>query len=144
MKVRINPPGHRKVSDMIWLVAESLLDSAPDYESKEIILKLTTLAWNFTLPTRLSRERCSLQVADLFQCPKGNGFLAERKALLFPEKERVICKVEMEPPLYGELRRRCECNHSRLRPLEESLTSSATKAPGSACRRSCGPDRLPP
>ena len=49
MKVRINPPGHRKVSDTIWLVAEPLLESAPDYESKEMILKLTTLAWNFTL-----------------------------------------------------------------------------------------------
>jgi hypothetical protein len=34
---------------MIWLVAEPLLESAPDYESKEMILKLTTLAWNFTL-----------------------------------------------------------------------------------------------
>jgi hypothetical protein len=29
--------------------------------------------------------------------------LAERKALLFPEEERVICKVEMEPALYGDV-----------------------------------------
>jgi hypothetical protein len=32
-KVLINPPAQRRVSDMIWLVAEPLLESAPDYES---------------------------------------------------------------------------------------------------------------
>jgi hypothetical protein len=30
-------------------------------------------------------------------------YLAERKALLFPEEERVICKVEMEPALSGDV-----------------------------------------
>jgi hypothetical protein len=28
---------------------------------------------------------------------------AERKALFFPEEERIICKVEMEPALYGDV-----------------------------------------
>jgi hypothetical protein len=32
--------------------------------------------------------------------PDGNSV---RKALLFPEEERVICKVEMEPALYGDM-----------------------------------------
>jgi len=49
VEVRINAPGRRKVSDMICLVAEPLLESAPDFESKQMILNLTALAWNFTL-----------------------------------------------------------------------------------------------
>ena len=106
MKVRINPPGHRKVSDMIWLVAEPLLESAPDYESKEMILKLTTLAWNFTLLDPIEQGEMLVEIADLFQCPEGMEmfyYLADRKALLFPEEERVICKVEMEPALYSDV-----------------------------------------
>jgi hypothetical protein len=30
-------------------------------------------------------------------------YLAERKALLFPEEQRFICKIEMEPALYGDV-----------------------------------------
>ena len=106
MQVRINPPGRRKVSDMIWLVAEPLLESAPDYESKEMILKLTTLAWNFTLLDPIEQEEMLAEIADLFQCPEGMDmfyYLAERRALLFPEEERVICKVETEPALYSDV-----------------------------------------
>ena len=106
MEVRINPPGRRKVSDMIWLVAEPLLESAPDYESKEMILKLTTLAWNFTLLDPIEQEEMLAEIADLFQCPEGMDmfyYLADRKALLFPEEERVICKVETEPALYSDV-----------------------------------------
>jgi hypothetical protein len=106
MEVRINPPGHRKVSDMIWLVAEPLLESAPDYESKEMMLKLTTLAWNFALLDPIEQGKMLVEIADLFQCPEGMEmfyYLAKRKALLFPEEERVICKVEMEPALYGDV-----------------------------------------
>src|SRR5271165_4972865 len=56
MQVRINPPRRPKVSDMIWLVAEPLLECTPDYESKEMILKITTLAWNFTLLDPIEQE----------------------------------------------------------------------------------------
>src|SRR6516165_8849003 len=41
-----------------------------------------------------------------FQCPEGMEmfhYLADRKALLFPEEDRVICKVETEPALYGDV-----------------------------------------
>ena len=106
MEVRINPPGRRKVSDMIWLVAEPLLEAAPDYESKEMILKLTTLAWNFTLLDPIEQEEMLAKIADLFQCPEGMDmfyYLADRKALLFPEEERVICKVETGPALYSDI-----------------------------------------
>ena len=57
--VRINPRGRRKVSDMISLVAEPILESAPDFKSKEMILNLAGLAWSFTLLDPLRRERCS-------------------------------------------------------------------------------------
>ena len=106
MKVRINPPGRRKVSDMISLIAEPLLESAPDYESKEMILGLTTLAWNFALLDPIEQRKMLVKIADLLQCPEGMEmfyYLAERKMLLFPEEERAICKIEMEPALYGDV-----------------------------------------
>ena len=106
MELRINPPAHRKVSDMIRLVAEPLLESAPDYESMEMILKLTTLAWNFTLFDPIKQEEMLAKIADLFQRPEGVDmfyYLADRKALLFPEEERVICKVETEPALDSDI-----------------------------------------
>jgi len=105
LKVRIDPLGRRKVSDMIWLAAEPLLESAPDYESKEMILKLTTLAWNFTLLDPIEQEEMLAEIADLFQCEAMDMFyyLADRKELLFPEEERVICKVETGPALYSDI-----------------------------------------
>jgi hypothetical protein len=89
MKVRINPPGRRKVSDMIWAVAEPLLETAPGYELKNMILKITTLAWNFTLLDPGEQEEMLGEIADLFQYPDGMDmfyYLVDRKALLFPEE----------------------------------------------------------
>ena len=106
MEVRINPAGRRKVSDMIWLVAEPLLESAPNYESKEMILKLTALAWNFTLLEPAAQEGMLADMAELFQCPEGMEtflYLAERAACLFPEEDRVICKIETEPTPYDDV-----------------------------------------
>jgi hypothetical protein len=106
MEIRINPRGRRKVSDMIWLVAEPLLESALDYESKEMILNLTALAWNFTLLDSTSQEEMLVKIADLFECPEGMEmflYLADRTALLFPEEDRVICKVQTEPAPYGNV-----------------------------------------
>ena len=106
MEVRINPPGRRKVSDMIWLVAEPLLESAPNFESKQTILNLTALAWNFTLLDPIEQEEMLAEIADLFQCPEDVDmfyYLADRKALLFPEEERVICEVETGPALYSDI-----------------------------------------
>ena len=88
------------------LVAEPLLESAPDYESKEMILKLTTLAWNFTLLDPIEQEEMLAEIADLFQCPEGMDmfyYLADRKELLFPEEERVILKVETRHALYSDI-----------------------------------------
>ena len=105
MEVQINPRGRRKVSDMICLVAEPLLESAPDFESKQMILNLTALAWNFTLLDPTAQEEMLVKIADLFECPEGMEmflYLAGRTALLFPEEDRFICKVETEPKLYGD------------------------------------------
>jgi hypothetical protein len=106
MEVLINPPGRRRVSDMIWLVAEPLLESAPDYESKKIILNLAALAWNFTLLDPPAQREMLADMAELFQCPEGMEtflYLADRAARLFPEEDRVICKVETEPAPYGDV-----------------------------------------
>ena len=46
------------------------------------------------------------EIADPFQCPEDMDmlyYLADRKALLFPEEERVICKVETEPALDSDI-----------------------------------------
>jgi hypothetical protein len=106
MEVRINGTGRQKVSDMVWLVAEPLLESAPDYESKEMILKLTTLAWNFTLRDPIQQEEMLAEMTDLLPCPEDIDifyFLAVRKALLFPEEDHVICKVETGPALNSDI-----------------------------------------
>ena len=106
IEVRINPPGRRKVSDMISLVADPLLESALDYESKKMIINLAALAWNFTLLDPTAQQEMLAEMAALFQCPEGMEmflYLADRAARLFPEEDRVICKVETEPALYGDV-----------------------------------------
>jgi hypothetical protein len=106
MEVRMNPPGRRKVSDMIWLVAEPLLESATIYKSKEMILNLAALAWNFTLLDPAAQGEMLTDVTDLFQSPEGMEtflYLADRAARLFPEEDRFICKVETEPAPYGDV-----------------------------------------
>jgi hypothetical protein len=106
MEVRINPPDRPKVSDMIGLVAEPLLESAPNFESKQMILNLAALAWNFTLLDPTAQEELLVKMDDQFECPGGMAmflYLADRTALLFPEKERYIYKLEMEPALYGDV-----------------------------------------
>ena len=104
--VRINPPDRRKVSDMICMVAQPLFESAPDYESKQMILNLTALAWNFTFLDPTAQEEMLMEMADQFQCPEITEMflcLADRAALLFSEEDRVICKVEMEPAPFGDV-----------------------------------------
>ena len=106
MEVRVNPPGRRKVSDMISLVAEPLLQSAPNFESKQMILNLTALAWNFTLLDPKAQEQMLVKMADLFKCSEGMEmflYLADRTALLFSEEDRFICKVETESSLCGDV-----------------------------------------
>jgi hypothetical protein len=106
MEVLMNPPGLRKVSDMISLVAEPLLESAPNYESKEMVLKLAALAWNFSLLDPTAQREMLADMAELFQCPEGMEmfrYLADRAARLFPEEDRVICEVETETALYGDV-----------------------------------------
>jgi hypothetical protein len=88
------------------LLAAPLLEYAPDYESKEMIFSITTLAWNFTLLDPIEQEKMRVKIADLFQDPGRMelfDYLANRKALLIPEEERFICKVEVEPALYGDV-----------------------------------------
>ena len=46
------------------------------------------------------------EIADLVQCTEGVEmfyYLADHKALFFPEEGRVICKVETRPALYSDI-----------------------------------------
>ena len=104
--VQINPPGRQKVSDIICQIAEPLLESASDYKSKEMIIQLTTLAWNFTLRDPIQQEAILAEVADQFPGPEDLDmfyFLAVRKAFLFPKEDRLICHVEMEPAVDNDI-----------------------------------------
>ena len=59
------------------------------YESKEMILKFTAVAWNFTLLDPIEQEGMLAKIADLLQCPGGVDmfyYFADRKALLFPKR----------------------------------------------------------
>jgi hypothetical protein len=106
MEVQINPPGRPKVSDMICLVAEPLLELASDLKSKRMILNLTALAWNFTLVDPPAQEKMLVDIADLFKCTEGLEiflYLADRALHLFPDEDRFICKVETDPALYGDI-----------------------------------------
>ncbi|MBV8641965.1 MAG: hypothetical protein JO070_11295 [Verrucomicrobia bacterium] len=106
VEVRIDPPGHRKVSDIICRVAEPLLEFAPDLESKQMALNLTALAWNFTLLDPTAQEQMLVEIADLFKCREGLEiflFLADRAMLLYPDEDRFIYKVETEPALFGDV-----------------------------------------
>ena len=87
-------------------MAEPLLESAPDFESKQMILNLTALAWNFTLLDPTAQEQMLVKMADLFKCSEGMEmflYLADRTALLFSEEDRFICKVETESSLCGDV-----------------------------------------
>jgi hypothetical protein len=91
---------------MIRLIVEPLLESAPDYDSTEMILKLATLAWNFTLLEPIEQEEMVAKIADLLPCPEDMDlfyYLGDRKRLLFPEEENVICKVETGPGLSSDI-----------------------------------------
>jgi hypothetical protein len=72
---------------------------------------LASLGLAFVLITGVVERVCS-QTADPDDPePCGAGlefrparpYLADRTALLFPEEDRFICKVETEPRLYGDV-----------------------------------------
>ena len=77
-----------------------------EFRVEAMILNLAALAWNFTLLDPTAQEQMLVKIADLFECPEGMEMflhLADRTALLFPEEERFICKVETEPTRYGDV-----------------------------------------
>jgi hypothetical protein len=106
LEVEINPPGRRRVSDMIALVAEPLLESAPDYEARRTILTIAALAWNFSLFDLPVQRRMLADVAGLFPGSEGVEmflYLVARAATLFPDEDRLICDLETEPDPFGDV-----------------------------------------
>jgi hypothetical protein len=98
--VHVNPP-RPKVSDRLSLVAEPLVDTAPDYESKKMVLHLAAIAWNMTVAEGPGSDELFEGVRPILNDPAGKAmldFLANRMAALYPEEDRVICKMEIDPP----------------------------------------------
>ena len=106
IEVRLDRPGRRKVSDMLAQVAKPLLESAPEFDWKKMILTVTALAWDFTLLEPAAQKAMRVELANLFGCPEGLEifyYLAARKVLLFPGENCFICEVEAEPTPHGGL-----------------------------------------
>ena len=60
----------------------------------------------FTLRDPIQQEAMLADITNLFPSPEDMDifyFLAVRKAFLFPEEDRVICQVEMEPDLDNDI-----------------------------------------
>lgn len=124
--VRVNPPGRPKISDRLSLVAEPLLEIAPDFESKKAILHLAALAWNLTVAEGPVSAELLQEILPLLPGPEGEAmfdFLAARMAALFPEEDRIIGKVEIDP---------CVGTHFDLRVMS---ISSADNLPASRPNR---------
>jgi hypothetical protein len=102
--VRINPEWREKVSDRLSLLAEPLLDAASDFESKKSILYLAAFAWNATVAEEAASAKLLKEIVRLM--PGGPGetmfdFLAARMATLFPEENRIIGNLEIDPVVGG-------------------------------------------
>ena len=111
--------GRRKVSDMISLVAEPLLESAPDFKSKEMILNLAALAWNFTLLDPAAQGEMLANIAELFQYPEGwrrSFTLRTVRRFSSLKKTASSARSKRNPHFTAvsrcELRRRCEGSHN--------------------------------
>jgi hypothetical protein len=105
IEVRVNPPGPR-ISDSISLIAAPLLEAAPDYAAKRSILMLAAAAWNYTVLPPAAQERTVADLAETFPDPEVTSIFAclvARTLELFPDKRRLICKLETDPAPEGDL-----------------------------------------
>ncbi len=96
---QIAPRNRPALSDRLALVAKPLTDEAPDNESRRAILQLAALAWNFaTIPPDLQPKNLQ-QLRGILEGP---GILADfaslvvRASTLFPEEDRIICRIEID------------------------------------------------
>jgi len=105
-EVRINPAGRPKLSDRLALVAEPLLEMAPDPEAKQLIFQIAALAWNFSM---IDPARSEKMLKDVRRIMPGAGVeamfltLAARAIALFPDEDRIILQVETDPPADGNI-----------------------------------------
>ena len=107
LEVFVNPPGRRRVSDMISLVAQPLLEETKDFARKKMILNFAALAWNFRLLPQSEQRELLDNVDELFaESPAGFvtfAFLVARAMTLFPDEGRSILKIETEPAAFGDI-----------------------------------------
>lgn len=104
IEVRVNPTGRPKISDRLALVAEPLMEMADDDQMRKMVLQFAALAWNFAKTESPRSEEILADVREMLPSEDGEELfrsLADRANQLFPEDERIILHVEMDPARDG-------------------------------------------
>ena len=106
VEVRVNPPGCAKISEMLKELAEPLLDDESGIENKRAALNAAALAWNYRLSDEPAQREMLHQIAGMRDGPQMLEMfesLVVRACELFPDEDRLILKVEVEPDRKGGL-----------------------------------------
>jgi len=106
LAVRINPPGCRKLSEMLKELAEPLLHDVSGAEETRAMLTVAALAWNYRLSDEQTQRETIEQIAgmrDGSQMLEMFELLVARACELFPDEDRLILKVEVDADSKGDL-----------------------------------------
>jgi hypothetical protein len=106
MQVQVNPAGRRKVSDMIATLAEPVLRDAADFKTKQVVMNVAALAWNFRLLRRDAQKEMLEDLAELLSEPEFRAmfvFFVTRAGELFPNEGAYVCGLEIEPAPDGDV-----------------------------------------
>jgi len=91
---------------MLKELAEPLLDDESDIENKRAALNAAALAWNYRLSDEPAQREMLDQIAGMRDGPQMLEMfesLVVRACELFPDEDRLILKVEVEPDRKGGL-----------------------------------------
>ncbi len=136
LDIRISPTGRPKLSDRLAEVAGPWLERMPDPESGSAVLLLAALAWNFSLSSPAVSQQFLDAILGILPEPELQEmflFTAARRALLYPDEDRIICKVETDPAAEGRYALRVMSLSLRTIPASETLRVPADRSPLSRC-----------
>ena len=105
-EVRVNPEGCAKISEMLLQLAEPWTDGDSDLQEQRAVINAAALAWNYRLSDPQKQRRMREQLAGLFDgvhMLEMIDSLVARAEELFPDEDRHILKVEVEPDRKGDL-----------------------------------------
>jgi hypothetical protein len=106
MQVQVNRAGRRKVSDMIATLAEPVLQDAADFKTRQVVVNLAALAWNFRLLGPDKQKEMLDDLAELLSEPEVAAmfaFFVNRAGELFPGEGASVCRLETEPAPDGDI-----------------------------------------